>query len=177
MRECLWIAAAWLALAVNGAPKNSSRPADLTLGDIHGGRAHLREYRGRIVVLNFWATWCGPCQEEMPLLAAAEKEYKARGVAFIGASLDESKTRGSIPEFLAKHGVEFPVWINATAGDLAKLRMGEAVPATAFLDRDGVIVARVSGQMRREELKERLEWLLSDRSRTAPQALVRHLEK
>src|SRR6476646_2757147 len=153
-------------LAGVGVPAHAGakpgKPVDLTLTDLDGGRVHLREYRGRIVVLNFWATWCGPCKHEMPLLVAAEKEYRSRGVTFIGASLDEGKTRGRIPEFLSKYEVTFTVWTGATGDDLAKLSVGEAVPATAFIDEQGRVAARVSGEIRRNELDERLAWLLSD---------------
>src|SRR4051812_11407652 len=74
-----------------------SAHADWSASDIAGKRVHLRDYRGRVVVLNFWATWCGPCNAEMPLLVDAEKEYGSRGVAFIGASLDDSKTKRNVP--------------------------------------------------------------------------------
>jgi peroxiredoxin len=167
-------AMAVLALTSTGAPKN--KPVDLTLTNSNGERVRLRDYRGQIVVLNFWATWCGPCNEEMPMLVRAEKDYKARGVTFIGASLDDSKTRKNVPEFARKHEVGFPVWIGATGDDLAKLGMGEAVPATAFIDRDGVIVARVSGQIPESELKERIDWLIGERSGPPPQPFVSHLE-
>jgi thiol-disulfide isomerase/thioredoxin len=164
-------------LFASGAPKGNSKPADLSLTDLQGNRVRLRDLRGKIVVLNFWATWCGPCKEEMPRLVAAEKEYKARGVMFLGASLDEPKTRARIPEFLSKYQVEFPVWSGATGDDLAKLGMGEAVPATAFLDPEGRIVARVSGEIRAEEIKERIEWLLGGGIGPAPQPFVKHLDK
>jgi thiol-disulfide isomerase/thioredoxin len=174
------IAAFLLALGAfsGAAAADRSKPADLTLtGHESGGRVRLRDHQGKIVVLNFWATWCVPCNSEMPLLVAAEKDYASRGVVFIGASLDDRKTAKGIPGFLAKYRIDFPVWTGATADDLAKLRMGEAVPATAFIDRDGVIVARVSGQLRDSELKERLDWLLGDRAGPAPQPFVSHLEK
>jgi thiol-disulfide isomerase/thioredoxin len=151
------------------------KPVDLALTTLDGKRVNLRESRGRIVVLNFWATWCGPCNDEMPMLAAAGKEYRARGVLFVAASLDDSKTRARIPQFLKKYQVEFPVWMGATGDDLAHLAMGEGVPATAFLDSDGRVVARVSGQIREPELRERIEWLLGDRSAPAPKAFVSHL--
>jgi len=161
-------------LLLTAAPKN--KPVDLTLAGTNGDKVRLRDYRGQIVVLNFWATWCLPCNDEMPMLVQAEKEYKARGVTFIAASLDDSKTKKNVPAFLSKYQVAFPVGLGATSDDLAKLGMGEAVPATAFLDKDGSIVARVSGQIREAEVKERLDWLLSDRSGPAPNPSVSHLD-
>ena len=110
------------------------------------------------------------------MLVELEKQYAAYGVLFIGASLDEPKTRGRIPTFLAEHRIEFPVWIGANADDLDRLRLGNAVPATAFLDADGHIVARILGQARAGEVKERLEWLTGDRSGSPPEALVKHLQ-
>src|SRR6266704_1430372 len=83
------------------APKKAS-PVDLTLTDLDGKRVHLRDYRGKIVVLNFWATWCVPCQEEMPMLVEAEKAWSPKGVIFLGASLDEKATRKNVPEFIRK---------------------------------------------------------------------------
>jgi len=163
--------ASGLALAAD-APK-----ADLTLSDSAGRKVRLRDLRGKPVVLNFWATWCGPCAAEMPLLSGMEKEYGGRGVAFIGASMDDAKTVGKVAAFLGEHQVGFPVWYGATVDDLDQLKLGNAVPATAFLDSEGRIVARILGQARPEEIKERLDWLTGDRSGPAPAALVRHLEK
>ena len=125
-----------------GIPKEAPR-AELSLKDADGRRVRLSEHRGKVVVLNFWATWCGPCNAEMPALVEAEKSYSSRGVVFIGASLDDSKSKAQIPGFLSKYHVTFPVWLGATSDDMAKLGMGPAVPATAFLDREGHIVARI----------------------------------
>jgi thiol-disulfide isomerase/thioredoxin len=161
-------------LSVNGAPKNPIR-ADMTLKDLKGQRVRLQDYRGKALVLNFWATWCGPCKAELPMLVEAEKNYSGRGVVFVAASLDDDKTKRLVPEFLNAHNVSFPVWMGATGDDLAKLGMGEAVPATAFIDAEGYIVARVLGQIRAEELKERLEWLVGNHDQSQPEPLVRHL--
>ena len=136
----------------------------------------LSDYRGRPVVLNFWATWCVPCNAELPMLVEAEKQYRARGLVFIAVSLDSAKTKAAIPEFVAKYGVTFPVWTGGSADELDKLSMGPAVPATAFLDEEGHILTRVLGQMREAEMKERIEWLTGPRTGPAPQALVKHLQ-
>jgi thiol-disulfide isomerase/thioredoxin len=163
--------------AVMAQSADAPKAVDLALKDSAGRKVRLKELRGKPVVLNFWATWCGPCNAEMPMLVAFEKEYTARGVVFIGASMDDAKTKDKIPEYVSTHKIDFPVWYGATADDLDQLKMGPAVPATAFLDADGHIVARILGQARAEEVKERLEWLVGDKSGTAPAALVKHLEK
>jgi thiol-disulfide isomerase/thioredoxin len=149
--------------------------AELSLKDLSGKRVHLSDYRDKIVVLNFWATWCGPCKAEMPRLVEAEKQYSKRGIVFIAASLDDRKGRGRIPDFARQHQISFPIWIGATVDDLSKLGMGEGLPGTAFIAEDGRIVARVLGEIRQEEIKERLEWLTQGRGTPAPQALVNHL--
>jgi thiol-disulfide isomerase/thioredoxin len=150
-------------------------PAELNLVDLEGKKVHLKDYRSRIVVLNFWATWCGPCKDEMPMFVDVEKTWAPRGVVFIGASLDDKKTIKAIPEFVEKYKIDFPVWTGATGDDVDRLKLGEAVPDTAFIDEGGIIVSRVQGEIKKTELVERLEWLTGDRKGPAPKALVRNL--
>jgi thiol-disulfide isomerase/thioredoxin len=156
------------------APKKAA-PADLNLVDLDGKKVHLKDYRGKLVVLNFWATWCVPCRDEMPMFVEVEKAWTSKGVIFIGASLDDKKSVKAIPEFMQKYKIDFPVWTGTTGDDMDHLKMGDAVPDTAFLDEEGVILARVQGEIKKSELVERLEWLTSDRKGPAPQALVRNL--
>jgi hypothetical protein len=104
-----------------------------------------------------------------------QKQWAPKGIVFIGASLDDRKTVKAVPEFIEKYKIDFPVWTGTTGDDLDRLKMGDAVPDTAFLDEDGVIVARVQGEIKRPELIERLEWLTSDRKGPAPQPLLRNL--
>jgi thiol-disulfide isomerase/thioredoxin len=162
------------AVALISAPKRES-PAELNLVDLEGKKVHLKDYRTKIVVLNFWATWCGPCKDEMPMFVDVEKEWTPKGVVFIGASLDDKKTIKAVPEFIQKYRIDFPVWTGATGDDLDKLKMGEAVPDTAFIDQDGAIVSRIQGEIKKAELIERLVWLTGDRKGPAPQALVKNL--
>ena len=173
-RFALLVFGSALLLAASCMAKDPSR-AVLVLKDASGERVRLSDYRGKLVVLNFWATWCGPCRHEMPVLVEMEKEYSSRGVVFVGASLDDERTSRQIPDFLANYRVKFPVWYGATGDDVARLGLGVAAPDTAFLDPEGQIVARVLGQIRRDEIKERLDWLLGDRTGPAPEALVKHL--
>jgi thiol-disulfide isomerase/thioredoxin len=164
-----FFASTLLFLAADRGPK-----ADLSLKSIERQGVRLSDYRGKVVVLNFWATWCVPCTAELPMLVQAEKEYGRRGVVFIAASVDDRKSKKNVPDFLSKYHISFPVWLDATMEHLLKLGMGTAVPATAFLDQDGRIISRVQGQIHEEELKERVEWLLGARLQPSPPALVRH---
>jgi thiol-disulfide isomerase/thioredoxin len=166
-----------LMLGLTAAQSKEPPKYDLNLKDTAGRRVHLKDLRGKNVVLNFWATWCAPCKAEMPLLAAAEKEYGTRGVVFIAASLDDAKNSDSIIAYLNARQVSFPAWIGATSDDLERLEMGPAVPATAFLDQEGHIVYRIEGQMQERELKERLEWLTGYGRGDPPDAVVMHLGK
>ena len=167
-----------LAAAISiAAASGDERPVDLSLAAVDGKKTHLRDFRGKVVVLNIWATWCGPCREEMPMMVEAEKVWGPKGVVFVGASLDDSKTRKNIPAFLKEFGIAFPIWIGATSDDLARLHLGGAVPDTAFVDSEGVVFARVMGEIHRPELDERLQWITGDRASPAPEPVLVHLDK
>ena len=157
------LAGGLLVLAAGLGPK-----AELNLKSMDGQRVRLSDYRGRVVVVNFWATWCVPCATEIPMLVKAETDYRSKGVEFIAASVDDRKSRKNVPEFIRKYNVSLSIWMDATADDMARLEMGGAVPATAFLDPEGHIAFRVEGQLRAEELRERLDWLLGSRAGPAP---------
>lgn len=103
------------------------------------------------------------------MMVEAEKTWSAKGIVFIAVSLDDNKT------FLAQYHVGFPVWTGASTDDLDRLHLGQAAPDTAFLEENGVIVARVLGEIRRGELDQRLAWLTSDRTSPPPPALIKHL--
>jgi hypothetical protein len=96
-------------------------------------------------------------------------------LVFIAVSVDDSKTQGRVPDWVKQFGITFPVWVGANGDDLYRLSKSEAVPATIFIDRDGTIEARVSGEIRETELKERLDWLTGDRKGAKPQEFVSHL--
>jgi thiol-disulfide isomerase/thioredoxin len=129
------------------------------------------------VVLNFWATWCAPCREEMPLLASVQQHYAASGVQVIGASVDDPSTRNSVLEFARRFKLNFPVWLGATLADMQRIGLGGALPATAILDRDGRVAARLIGMAHRASLTTRIDWLLSDRRTPSFPSLVNTIEK
>jgi thiol-disulfide isomerase/thioredoxin len=154
----------------------NSLPA-LTLRDLQGQAQSLTSLRGKLVVLNFWATWCAPCREEMPLLVSLQNRYEKRGVQVIGASVDDESTEAQIAPFVKKLKINFPIWIGATIEDMQILGLGSALPATAILDRDGQVVSRIIGVVTKGDLQERLEWLLGDRTTPAPPPLLNKIEQ
>jgi thiol-disulfide isomerase/thioredoxin len=178
MRLTLGSASIFLLVGVllTAADKKES-PVDLNLTGMDGKKAHLHDFAGKPVVLNMWATWCIPCREEMPMMVEAEKVWGPKGIVFVGASLDDSKTQKNIPAFLKEFQIGFTIWKGATPDDLDKLHLGEAVPDTAFLDSDHVVFSRVRGEIRKSELEERLIWITGNKATPAPQALVVHLDK
>ena len=146
--------------------------ASLALETPEGHPRTLAELRSRIVVVNFWATWCIPCREEMPLLGRLHREYADRGVEFVGASADDETTRSKIPAVIDETGVEFEIWVGATTAHMHELAVGDALPATAIVDRDGAIAFRLLGPVTEHELRERLDWLLGDRDGAMPVAML-----
>ena len=170
-----WVLAAAFAITVLPLASAADEPPDLSLQDVTGASQGLSQYRGKIVVLNFWATWCGPCAEEMPMLVKAQKRYGDRGLVVVGVSLDEDSARAQVEKSAKKKKVNFPVWVGGTVEDLKRLGLGEALPATLFLDADGRIVGRVLGMLRKGDLRYRIEWMLGDTKGEPPAPLVNNL--
>jgi thiol-disulfide isomerase/thioredoxin len=154
----------------------SDKPASLSLRDMQGARVKLSDLKGKIVVLNFWATWCEPCNAEMPMLVKTAASYSGRGVAFLGVSVDAPETQGKVAAYVRKLEITYPIWLGATDDDRKKMQAGNVVPATVFLDANGVVRARILGQMRPGEIEERVDWLLRNMQGNPPEALVKHLE-
>lgn len=145
---------------------------DLQLQNLQGKTEKLSDYHGKIVVLNFWATWCVPCRKEMPLFVELQKQYESRGVQFIAASVDAPESRNQIPEFVRKYKIHFPVWVGATSESQAAFRLGTGLPATIIIDQNGKGCFRIIGESKREMLVSRLEYLLSRDTSSPPSELV-----
>lgn len=135
--------------------------AELALKDLFGVEQKLSAYRGKIVVLNFWATWCIPCRKEMPDLAAIQNEYAALGVQVVGASADTITDRAKVLQFIKETRINFPVWLGATTEDMKRFGLGPALPGTAIIGRDGKILLLRPTVITHVELKKQLDSLLS----------------
>ena len=124
-----------------------------------------------IVVLNFWASWCQPCVEEIPVLQRIAVEYASRGVVVQGASIDEPEDHARATRLFAKLGARYPTRFTDVT-EMKKLRLGTSIPATAIFDREGRVSFRLVGEVSAEALRNRLDWLLGDQTATAPDELA-----
>lgn len=137
------------------------KEVELKLRDLFGTDQTLSQYKGRIVVLNFWATYCVPCRTEMPDLAAIQNEYAALGVQVIGASTDEAADRPKVLQFIKETKINFPIWMGAASADLMRFGLGEALPGTVVIDKTGKIVKVISGIVTVADLKKQIDLMLS----------------
>jgi thiol-disulfide isomerase/thioredoxin len=153
---------------------------ELALPDLFGAEQKLSAYRGRIVVLNFWATYCVPCRKEMPDLAAIQNSYAALGVQVIGASADEATAKPAVLKFIKETKLNFPVWLGATVGDMERFGLAPALPGTAIIGRDGKIVWHKSGAVKEADVKKEIDKLLvqaaKEEKRAARELAARHEE-
>jgi thiol-disulfide isomerase/thioredoxin len=141
-------------------PTPVSNDAVLALKDLTGAAQSLAGYKGRVVVLNFWATWCEPCKKEMPDLSAIQNDYAALGVQVIGAAGDTAADSAKVMKFIRDFKVNFPVWVGATTDDMKRFGVGEVLPATVIVDRDGKIVWREIGIIKPDALRKELDKIL-----------------
>lgn len=171
----LSVAACALSAAVPPAHAADKPVPDLKFQDLSGKTHKLSSLRGSITVINFWATWCGPCKEELPRLAALQAQYASKGVRFVAISVDEPKDRSKIEPYLHSHSIALDVWSGADINTLDRLHLGNAVPATIILDKDGTPVGRIMGEAKDADITTYLDWLLSDRSSPEPPAFLKRL--
>ncbi len=169
--------AIFFLLGILGFSGEAAAQLSLSLPDTHGNTQDISKDRGKIVVLNFWATWCVPCQHEMPLLGEMQKKYEDKGVVVLGASVDDEKSQPLIQPFAEKNKIPFPLLVGATTDQMQQLQLGEVIPATAFFDADGNLIARVLGELNKSDLQNRLEWMVSKRHGKAPLAFVNGFQK
>jgi len=125
---------------VAGTASSAIAPAtaapDFTLHAMGGPNLRLKEQRGRVVIVNFWATWCGPCRQEMPQLNRLYEKYKSSGFVLLGVNVDDDVAKAA--ELAAKLGVTFPVLLD-TEKTVSKLYDVSTMPSTMIIDRDGKV--------------------------------------
>lgn len=150
-----------LSLAEREAAKSVGQSVDLTLNDLSGVEQSLQSLKGRIVVLNFWATYCIPCRKEMPDLAVIQNEFGPLGVQVIGVSTDDVTDRSKVLQFVKETKVNFPIWIGGTTEHMVRFGLGAALPGTVIINREGKLTKIISGVVDQATLRKQIEALLA----------------
>jgi peroxiredoxin len=139
-------------------PIKVSTPApDLKLTDISGNPVSLSDYRGKVVLINNWATWCPPCQAEMPTLEKYYEEY--RGQNFVIVAIESGEPADQVADFVAQYGLTFPVWLDAKGLALDTFQNWD-LPNSYVVDKDGTIRLTWTGGISRAMLDEYVTPLL-----------------
>lgn len=173
------VAAIWVLTGREAAPQGQAmsevnRPAPaFTTPALDGGTVTLADYGGKVVLLNFWGTWCEPCKRELPALEQAHQTYGDQGLAVIGVNLtDDEQAQGrdtaQIRAFLDQYGVTYPIALD-TQGDLTNAYRVFPLPTSFFIDQQGRIRYVHIGELTLEDVAARF----SELSREAPAASVR----
>lgn len=131
---------------------------DVRFRTLEGDSVSLSDYRGRVVVLNFWGTWCPPCRREIPHLVDLHDAIESRGGTVIGIAVD-SGTPQDIRDFARDFGVDYPVWISTTPVVVDRFPV-MGFPTTLLIDRGGVVRKKFLGPQTEQRLLEELEGLL-----------------
>jgi len=142
--------------AGDGAP---TLPA-FSFADLEGVTRHSSEWDGKVLVVNFWATWCPPCREEMPLFTKLQKQYADKGLQFVGIAIDDPVL---VQDFVDIYEINFPIMIGSTAAIELSTTMGnrfQSLPFTAIYDREGHMRHIQAGLMTKEILDKQLIPLL-----------------
>jgi len=131
--KSLLLCTALLATGPAVADKTVAAP-DFTLKSRSGENIRLSDFKGQVVLLNFWASWCGPCRQEMPILNSIHKKYAALGFTVLGVNVDRKSEKAT--EYLKDTPVDFPVLYDPDSKVSEQYNVS-AMPSTAFVDRDG----------------------------------------
>ncbi|CAN5740383.1 hypothetical protein BH20ACI4_BH20ACI4_26160 [soil metagenome] len=135
---------------------NAEKPLpNLVLNTIDGEKWSLYENRGKIVLLNFWATWCEPCRTETPMLVRLGKEYKERGLKIVGIALDTGGTE-IIKKFMSEYKIDYPVLLPVPGSALSRI---DPVPTTLLIDAEGRLAKKYVGELPEKILREDIEKL------------------
>lgn len=134
---------------------------EFNLPDLSGQQHNISEWRGKVLVINFWATWCPPCRKEIPDFIALQEQYAAQGLQFIGIAIED---RAVVAEYLAASKINYPILLGGENGLTLAHQLGnnvDAVPYTLVVDKQGQIIYRHPGEFSKEQIEEVIEPLLN----------------
>ena len=149
-------------LSSSPSPREGFLAPDFTLDTLDGTKVTLSELRGKIVLINLWATWCPPCRAEMPALENAYKQYKDSGVVVLGLNVTNQDSEKDIPPFVDEFGLTFPILLDRD-GSVSALYQLKGLPTTYFVNREGIIrTVVVGGPMNETFIRSKIEALLQE---------------
>jgi cytochrome c biogenesis protein CcmG/thiol:disulfide interchange protein DsbE len=164
----LWILASRVPVAATtgGAPPPSPREGfsapDFTLETLDGGQITLSELRGQVVLVNFWASWCPPCQAEMPAIESVYRSYKGLGLEVLAVNTTNQDDLAAAAAFIQEFGLSFPIPLDHTGAVSASYNL-HGLPSSYFIDQQGVISSVVvGGPMSAALVQSRVEELLRE---------------
>lgn len=138
----------------------TAKPAPpFTLTTVDGRTVSLSDYKGQVVMLNIWATWCPPCVRETPRLVRVYEDYKAQGFVILGLNTTYQDKREAVATFVRDHKVSYPVLLD-TDGSVGRSYGGRLLPTSYLIDRDGKIVVTKVGEVDEAQLREQVTALL-----------------
>ena len=152
--------------AATSAPRDTSTAPEFSLPNLKGETVHLSDFKGKVVILDFWATWCGPCKMEIPHFAELLKRHGAKGFAIVGVAMDEPGAEVVRP-FVTKNKIEYHVLLGDTY-TANKYGGVNALPTTFLIDRKGKIVRKYIGYRSLESFEEDLAPLFEVEGKPAP---------
>lgn len=139
-------------------PKAEPKPAqDFTLKDINGGEVKLSSLKGKAVVVNFWATWCYPCREEIPDLQKSYDENKDKGLVILGVNIKENESK--VLKFAKDYKMTYPILLDID-GTISDAYRVFGIPMSFFIDRNGLIKDSFIGMLTKEDLSKKLTMIL-----------------
>ena len=132
---------------------------ELQLHDIDGNPVSLSDYRGQVVLVNNWATWCPPCRQEMPILDAYFRDHRHQD--FLIVAIDAGDPAEMVADFIARYGLSFPVWVDPSSSALNSFRNNH-LPSSYLIDQKGQVVMAWSGAVTYASLDQNITPLLKD---------------
>jgi len=147
-----------LPIFIFAQSNQSNKVPDISLKDLKGKTVKIKNFKGKVILLNFWATWCPPCRAEIPELIKWQKEYENQGLQIVGITYPPTN-RVKVRSFVRRNKINYPILFGSKKTK-AMFDSGETMPFTVVFDRDGNVKELVEGVIFAEEFDEKIKPLL-----------------